>query len=224
MNNLNRREDFSNAAGVVVLLTLTCCLQAAFFLPRMICVMDAMTLLWNPSNSPNSLQEILYEGFDFLFALLAAALAMAAGRIFVPRARRSVMILGAASVIFFYSVLTILMQGRLPAYFFPIYLDLSAAIPGWLIGYYLASGRETWESFGIAKITAVFAPASVVVAAVVIAPWYMPFYVAAQRPVFIGSTFHPVPMQQNAGSSFTPAPISGSAIIPSFHSVQPNGQ
>jgi hypothetical protein len=186
--------------------------------------MDGMTVLWNPSHSPDGLQEILYEGFDFLFAVLAGALAMAGGRIFVPWARRSVMMLGAAAIIFLYSILTIVMQGRLPAYFFPIYLNLSGAIPGWLIGYYLAGGRETWESFGIAKIAAVIAPASVVVAAVVIAPWYMPFYVAEQRPVFVGSTFHPVPVEQNSGASFTPPPSNGSEIMPSFHSVPPNGQ
>jgi hypothetical protein len=209
MNDLTVRRAFAHAAAIAALLGLTFLLQAAFFLPRMICVMDGMMLLWNPRLDPNLFQENLYEGFGFLFALLAGMLAMAGVRLLLPLARRPATIMGAAAIICFYGVLTILLSGRLPAFFFPIYLDLSAAIPGWLIGYYVAGGRETWESFGLAKIASVAAPAFAVVAAVVVAPWYMPFYTAAQSPGFLGSTFHPVPVKQNSNAN----------QIPTFHTV-----
>jgi hypothetical protein len=225
MNGLNVRRVLANAAAVVTLVTLTFFLQAAFFLPRIICVMNGMRLLWNPSHSPDFIQESLYEGFDFLFALLAGILSMAGVRLLMPWAWRPIMIFGATSIIFLYSVLTILLHGRLPAYFFPIYLDLSAAIPGWLIGYYLAGGRETWDSFGFAKIASLAVPAFLVVAAVVIAPLYMPFYVAVQRPVLVGSPFHPVPIQQNSSASFTPLPPSHeSDQMPTFHTVSTGAQ
>jgi hypothetical protein len=186
-----------------------------------------MLALWNQAQSPWPLEEILYEGSDFLFALLTGALAMAACRAFVPWARRPVIIFGAASIILAYAVLTILLHGKMPAYFFPIYLDLSAAIPGWLIGYYLAAGSETWHSFGVARIAALAGPAVLVVAAVVVAPLYMPFYMPGsivQRPT-VDATFQPVPVQQNSAASFTPPPASDDPDqMPTFHTVSPDGQ
>jgi hypothetical protein len=216
-----------NAAGTAVLVVLTFFLHAAFSLPRMLCIMTLMHALWNPSHSPAPLNEILFEVFDFLFAMLAGVLAMAATRQFVPRAQRPMIILVAVPIILVYGLVTILLQGRLPAFFFPIYLDLSAAIPGWLIGFYLAGGREARESFGVSRIAAVAGPAAVVVGALVMAPSFMPFYVAVQRPT-VDATFHPVLPPPSPGASFTPPPpppqFDQSDQVFKFNSNPPNNQ
>jgi len=225
MTNVHQRGLLSDFAGVIVIILLTFLLHAAFFIPRAICVMQGMMMFWNQAHSPDLIADTLYEGVDFLFALLAGILSMAAVRLFAPSGRRAIIILSAATIIFLYSLLTIFLHGKLPQFFSPVYLDLSAAIPGWLIGYYLAGGREIWENFGPAKIAFVTAPACIAVAALVITPWYMPFYAEVQHPVLVSPTFSQVPQPQNPGA-YVPQQSSSNDPdqIPSFHPVPTNGQ
>jgi hypothetical protein len=206
IGDFDKREAGIQAAGVAVLVVLTFFLQAAFTTPRMICTIDSMGMRWGQLHGLTLLQQLDFVAFDFLFALLAGALAMAGGRLFVPWAARPVMFFGAAAVIFFYAVLTILLHGRLPAYFFPIYINLAAAIPGWFAGYAIAGAGEIRRSFNARKLAAFAGPGVLVVLAVALTPWYTPFYEAAARPVYVRSHFQPVLPPPSPGASFMPPP------------------
>jgi hypothetical protein len=206
IGGIDKRTACIEAAGIGVLVVLTFFLQAAFTTPRMICTIASIGAGWRELRGPTPWQEFIFVAFDVLFALLAGALAMEGGRLFVPWARRPVMFFGAAPVIFFYSILTILLHGRLPAYFFPIYVNLAAAMPGWFAGYAIAGGGKIRESFSARKLAAFAGPGVLVILAVALTPWYTPFYESASRPVYVQSHFQPVLPPPSPGASFMPPP------------------
>lgn len=203
--------------GAVVILGASFLLAAGLFMPRMVCVMFGMRLFWNQATSPEIIQMTLYEGTEFIFALITGMLAMSACRTLVPGAGLAQAGVLTAIVCLIYGIITMLLQGRLPAFFFPTYLDLAADLPGWLMGYYLAGGQGARQEMGLALPGALAGGSAVIITLAVLQPAYFPFYTPA--PVYVSQSFHSVPVPPEPADQAGEQEPATQFVTPSFHSV-----
>jgi len=203
--------------GAILILAVTFLLAAGLFVPRMYFVTFGMLLFWNQAHSPDTIQLVLYEGVEVIFAVFTGLLAMSACRVLVPGAGLAQAGVLAALGGLVYGIITMLLQGKLPPYFFPTYLDLAADLPGWLLGYYLASGEGARRELGVAMPGALAGGSAVLITLAVLQPSYFPFY--APAPDYVSQSFHPVPMPPSAPEQGNVAQPATQFVAPNFHPV-----
>lgn len=204
--------------ATLAVLFLTFLLQGAFFLPRIYLVESGMFAFWNQTSPPDILLTALYLAAAFIFALLTGLLAPAAAKFIFRNSEQeshgiaaSLILAAAAELV--YAICTIILHGRVPAFFFPIYLDLAGSLPGWFIGYFLACGPAVRRVFTFPPLALLGGACTIIMAAVVIAPEKMPFYMAS-------APFFTMPTATGPESSNPADGSSGDGYVtPSFHKV-----
>jgi hypothetical protein len=217
--------------AICTTLILTLFLNACFMFPRLIglgILLGALAGGGNPLDQHALVTIALYEVAEFLFAVLAALLAVASSRMLFRSAATHIVCASATGLLLLYALITLAMHGRVPMFFFPVYLDLAASLPGWLIGFLVAGGSIALREYGAGTFFTLGGLTTCVVAAVVIAPIYVPFYVRGgiipmQRDARLPIFHHVSAAPSNAASSlpvFTPMPTN--SAVPQFHTVLPN--
>jgi hypothetical protein len=208
---LNHKPGPADFGAIILAFAVTFFLNAAFTIPRLMSMSLVFTQVWGSSpvsalsHNPTNVTAV-YEFLVFLFALPAGFLAIAATRVVARNSDVGFVCVGVSSVMLLYAIATLALRGRVLS-FCPVYLDLTAALPGWFIGYFMAGGGEAFE-FSKALPAALSLGIVIISAAVAIEPSYLPFYmpvsITRMQPDSRIETFHPVQEQSQPQQYYRP--------------------
>jgi hypothetical protein len=192
---LLHKPTLADFAAVAVTVLSAFVLDRVLLLPRMMLLL----LVTGPPSVPDSTLAVLfYLASAFFGGIIGGAGAMAISRRLVQRSQPAVVAVLSAAVLIGYALLTIPMFSfatgivsifvdHLPA-FFPVYLELCGALPGWLLGIYFCCGFAGQNEIGPLTKLLMAGLASIMVAAIYVSPDYVP----ANLPL-VPETFHTVP-------------------------------